>query len=254
MCNPSVTLFRVQLPLAPAVPRSGTCAAAPDFLICEAATTLAATHTDHGAVLTTPQLFERFDIKRMTASHPAMRRLRRQGHVASIHGNKHWPSADLLMDYLQEHPLPKRSRVIDAGCGWGLGGIFCAHRFKASVLAVDADEAVFPYLQAHAELNGVDIECHTGDFASIKRKKLADVTALIGTDICFWDEMVKPLYSLIERALDNGAKRALIVDPGRSPFFMLAEKCMRRHRAKVVTWESEEYPRISGSVLVVKNT
>jgi predicted nicotinamide N-methyase len=189
----------------------------------------------------------------MTASHPNMRRLRRQGHVASIHGNKHWPSADLLMDFLQQHPLPKRSRVIDAGCGWGLGGIFCAQQFKASVLAVDADDAVFPYLQAHAELNGVEVECHHGDFKSIRGKKLKDVDALIGTDICFWDEMVKPLYALIERALDAGAKRAVIVDPGRSPFYALAEKCARKHKAKLLDWESEEYPRISGSVLVVKN-
>lgn len=191
----------------------------------------------------------------MSASHPAMRRLRREGHVASIHGNKHWPSADLLMDFLLQHPLPKRSRVIDAGCGWGLGGIFCAKRFKASVLAVDADDAVFPYLEAHAELNGVDIKCHHGDFKSVRGKKLDGVTALIGTDICFWDEMVKPLRSLIDRALDAGAKRVAIVDPGRSPFYTLAEKCMKRHhKADLLDWESEEYPRISGSVLWIKGS
>jgi predicted nicotinamide N-methyase len=202
--------------------------------------------------LATPALFERFAIRRMTASHPDMRRLRNAGHVASIHGNKHWPSADLLMDFLQEHPLPKRSRVIDAGCGWGLGGIFCASRFKASVLAVDADPAVFPYLKAHAKLNDVEVETHEGDFKSVRGKKLDGVYALIGTDICFWDEMVKPLYKLIERSLDAGAKRAIIVDPGRAPFYALAEKCMKKHKAKVHEWESEAYPRISGSVLVVK--
>jgi predicted nicotinamide N-methyase len=203
--------------------------------------------------LPTPQLFERFDIQRMRASHPAMRRLRRQGHVASIHGNKNWPSADLLMDFLQKHPLPKRSRVVDAGCGWGLGGIFCARRFKSSVLAVDADEAVFPYLQAHAALNAVAIECHHGDFSSVRRNKLAGVDALIGTDICFWDEMIKPLHALIERALNNGAKRIAIVDPGRAPFFKLAEKCLTRHdKAKLLDWESAEYPQISGAVLWIK--
>ncbi len=201
----------------------------------------------------TPQLFERFNIQRMSASHPAMRKLRRDGHVASIHGNKHWPSADLLMDYLVQHPLPKRSRVIDVGCGWGLGGIFCAQRFKAKVLAVDADPAVFPYLKVHAALNGVDVECHEGDFKSVKGKRLDGVDAVVGTDICFWDEMVKPLYKVIERALDAGAKRAIIVDPGRSPFYALAEKCMKRHKAKLTDWQSEEYPQISGAILVVKN-
>jgi len=203
--------------------------------------------------LPTPQQFERFGIQRMTASHPAMRRLRRQGHVASIHGNKHWPSADLLMDFLSQHPLPKRSRVVDAGCGWGLSGIFCAHRFKSSVLAVDADEAVFPYLQAHAELNGVDIECHRGDFKSIRGKRLEGVDALVGTDICFWDEMVKPLSKLIERALDAGARRIAIADPGRAPFFELAEKCLIKYKGDLHDWESEEYPNITGAVLWLKN-
>jgi len=202
--------------------------------------------------LPTPQQFERFDIQRMTASHPAMRRLRRQGHVASIHGNKHWPSADLLMDFLSRHPLPKRSRVIDVGCGWGLSGIFCARRFKSSVLAVDADEAVFPYLQAHAELNDVSIECHRGDFKSIRGKRLEGVDAVVGTDICFWDEMVKPLFNLIQRALDAGARRVAIADPGRAPFFELAEKCLIRNKGDLHDWESEQYPQITGAVLWLK--
>ena len=108
--------------------------------------------------MASPKQFSRFKIDRMSASHPAMIKLRRDGHVASIHGNKHWPSADLLMDFLEQHPLPKRKRVIDVGCGWGLGGIYCAKTYKSNVLAVDADDAVFPYLKAHAELNAVKVK------------------------------------------------------------------------------------------------
>ena len=196
--------------------------------------------------------FERFDIHRMTADHPAMRKLKREGHVASIHGNKHWPSADLLMDFLEQHPLPKRKRVIDAGCGWGLGGIYCASTFKSKVLAVDADDAVFPYLAAHAELNDVKITTHHGDFKSVKGKLLDDVHTVIGTDICFWDELVKPLYKLLDRAIDAGARRIAIADPGRSPFYKLAEKMAKKHGADLIDWESEQYPRISGSVIHFK--
>ncbi|HSB96151.1 MAG TPA: methyltransferase [Spongiibacteraceae bacterium] len=197
--------------------------------------------------------FERFAIERMSASHPAMRKLRRDGHIASIHGNKHWPAADLLMDYFERHPIPKRKRVIDAGCGWGLGGIYCARTFKSSVFAVDADEAVFPYLQVHAELNGVDIEQHIGTFQSVKGKLLKDTYAVVGADICFWDEMVKPLHGLIKRALDAGAKRVAIADPGRSPFYKLTEKCAKKYGGELLEWQSEEYPEIDGFILEIRN-
>ena len=199
-----------------------------------------------------PKQFERFNIERMSPNHPNMRKLHRDGNIASIHGHKHWPSADLLMDFLEQHPLPKRKRVIDAGCGWGLGGIYCAKTFKSKVMAVDADDAVFPYLKAHAELNEVKINCHHGDFKSVKGKLLDDVHTVIGTDICFWDELTKPLYKLIDRALDAGAKRVAIVDPGRSPFFKLAEKCAKKHDAELIDWDSDKYPKIRGHVLYIK--
>lgn len=202
--------------------------------------------------MSSKQQFERFNIQRMAASHPEMRKLRRDGHVASIHGNKHWPSADLLMDFLEQHPLPKRKRVIDVGCGWGLGGIYCARTFKSKVTGVDADDAVFPFLHAHAQLNNVDVETHHGDFKSVKGKVLNDVHTVIGSDICFWDEMVKPLYKLIDRALDAGAKRIAIADPGRSPFYALAEKCAKKLDADLIDWTSEEYPQIDGAILYIK--
>ena len=194
---------------------------------------------------------ERFGIERLMAGHPAMRKLRDEGHIPSIHGNKHWPSADLLIDYLLQHPLKKKARVLDAGCGWGLGGIFCAKNFKAKVTAVDADDAVFPFLRAHAELNSVEITCLKKKFQSVKKSTLEDIDAIIGADICFWDEMVKPLLKLIDKAVDCGVKRVMIADPQRSPFFALAEKCKKRYGAELVEWRSEAYPRISGSILVI---
>lgn len=196
--------------------------------------------------------FERFGIQRMTASHPAMRKLKRDGHVASIHGNKHWPSADLLMDYFEQNPLPKRKRVIDAGCGWGLGGIYCARTFKSRVLGVDADDAVFPYLEAHAELNDVAIEPFNGTFQKVKGDVLNDVYAVIGADICFWDEMVRPLHGLVKRALEAGAKRVAIADPGRSPFFKLSEKCAKKYGGELLEWQSDDYPELDGFILEIR--
>lgn len=198
-----------------------------------------------------PVSLERFGIERLLAGHPAMRKLRDEGHIPSIHGTKHWPSADLLIDYLQQNPLKKRAHVLDAGCGWGIGGIYCAKNFKSKVTAVDADAAVFPFLQAHAELNGVNITTLQQKFQNVKKETLADVHAVIGADICFWDELVKPLLKLIDRALDAGVRRVLIADPERAPFFALAEKCIKRYDADLVDWRSAAYPRISGSILVI---
>ena len=181
-----------------------------------------------------------------------MVKLRREGNVASIHGNKHWPSADLLMDFLEQHPLPKKKRVIDVGCGWGLSGIYCAKTYQAKVTAVDADDAVFPYLHAHADLNDVKVATHHGDFKSVKGKVLDDVHTVIGTDICFWDELVKPLYNVIKRSLKAGAKRIVIVDPGRSPFLELAKKCEKKFGGELIDWTSEKYPKIDGYVLYIK--
>lgn len=197
---------------------------------------------------------ERFGVQRLHAAHPAMRRLRRQGNIPSIHGNKHWPSADLLMDYLLQHPLPKRSRVLDAGCGWGLGGIFCAKQFNCRVTALDADAAVFPYLQAHAELNGVKVTCHQELFQKVKAPLLEKIDTVIAADVCFWDELVKPLQKLIDRAIDNGVKRVVIADPEREPFFKLAERCIKRHCAELLDWRSERHPRVSGAILLIENS
>ncbi|MDX1734683.1 MAG: methyltransferase, partial [Halioglobus sp.] len=37
-------------------------------------------------------------------SHPAIKRVRRQGNTPSIHGNKFWDSSCLLIDYLHKNP------------------------------------------------------------------------------------------------------------------------------------------------------
>ena len=67
-----------------------------------------------------------FGLKILNAQHPGIRRLKREGHQAEIHGNKFWNSSYLIMNYLTANPLPKRTRVLEIGCGWGLLGLFCA--------------------------------------------------------------------------------------------------------------------------------
>lgn len=200
-----------------------------------------------------PAVRERYGVNRMLASHPAMRQLRRNGEIPSIHGNKNWPSADLLMDYLDAHRPRRGIKVIDVGCGWGLAGIYTAVRYRAQVTAVDADAAVFPYLCAHAELNGVTVTCRRSRFERITRQDLSQFDLLVATDVCFWDELVKPWQRLIKRALDGGVKRIVIADPSRAPFFELAEHCIERYDTELVDWRSSLYPRIGGSILNIRN-
>ncbi|MFT5793211.1 MAG: 2-polyprenyl-3-methyl-5-hydroxy-6-metoxy-1,4-benzoquinol methylase, partial [Saprospiraceae bacterium] len=80
-----------------------------------------------------------FGVKILNSNHTEIRRLKREGHVAELHGNKFWNSSFLIMDYLKKHPLKKGVRVLEIGCGWGLLGIFCARQFDAKVTGIDAD-------------------------------------------------------------------------------------------------------------------
>ena len=167
-----------------------------------------------------------YGIYLLTSQHRIIRRLRRVYHP-STHGNKAWRSSFLLMDYLLHNPLRPRARVMEVGCGWAPGGVFCATRFQAKVTGVDFDEDVFPFLQVTAALNNVEVEPLPADFTALDGGRLAGQQALIGSDICFWNKMVKPLGALVERALDSGVRRVVIADPGRPTFYELANRGAR---------------------------
>jgi predicted nicotinamide N-methyase len=164
----------------------------------------------------------------LSSSDPRMRALRRAGHVAEIHGNKAWNASFLLMEHLKRHPLPEGSRVLELGCGWGLLGMFCAKRFGCRVHGIDADAHVLPYLQLHAELNGVPLTAERRRFDQLTTARLGDFDAIVGADICFWDTLGRDLWNLIRRARKAGVGRILVADPGRPPFTELAERCEAR--------------------------
>lgn len=159
---------------------------------------------------------------------PRMRRLRRAGHVAEIHGNRLWNSSFLLMDYLKRHPLPAGSRVLELGCGRGLLGLFCAKRFGARVHGIDADPNVLPCLQLHAEVNGLTMTAERRTFDRLTGAFLGEFDLILGADICFWDDLGRQLRNLIRRARRGGAGRVMIADPGRPPFHDLVDSCMAR--------------------------
>ncbi|MFC6631890.1 class I SAM-dependent methyltransferase [Microbulbifer taiwanensis] len=200
--------------------------------------------------MTSPQLSRRlFGLTVRQNAHPDMRRLRRETGDASLHGNKFWKSSCLMMDYLKRHPLKKGARVLDLGCGWGLGGIFCAVQFDAKVTGLDADPSVFPFLHYHAELNGVSVDTWRCYYERVTKADLAGFDALIGTDICFWDKLENPLYNLTRRALQSGVKRVVLADPGRTPFVRLAVRAHEKLGAEFLNWQVTRPMKASGCIM-----
>ncbi|MFV8816236.1 class I SAM-dependent methyltransferase [Haliea sp. E17] len=192
-------------------------------------------------------------VRMPTASHPAIRRLKRQGYEPSIHGNKLWKSSALIIDYLKQNPPPDCRRVLDVGCGWGIAGIWCAKKLGAKVTSVDADPDVFPYLQAAADLNGVETTHLVSRFEKLSTKQLAKFDLMIAADVCFWDELVNPVTNLVNRAVKAGVKQILIADPERPPFFEIAERCAQKHCAEVVEWRTRGSVEASGAIMVLEN-
>lgn len=191
--------------------------------------------------------------KALTSTHPEVKKLKRQGIEAEIHGNKVWRSSYVIMDYFEDYPIPQGQKVMDVGCGWGLTGIYLAKRFDATVLGIDADENVKPFLDAQCKVNGVDIAFEKKKFQQIQKKDMAGYHTLVGADICFWDELIEPLFKMIKRAMNAGVKQVLIADPGRSPFWELVELCSDEFSGSMEITRNIQKPyRTSKEILVVK--
>lgn len=187
-----------------------------------------------------------------TSRHPEIRRLK-QRHATHLHGNKLWGAAWLLIDYIRRHPPALHSHILDVGCGWGLPGIYCASHYGAQVTAVDADPAVFPYLDLHAELNHVAISTVTTNFDRITEQQLAGFNWLIAADICFWDDMVDPVFDLAERACAAGIEKIIIADPQRPPFWEMAERCVEAFFAEIEPVEIKIPRKLQGALLIIEN-
>ncbi len=193
---------------------------------------------------------EELGVKRMTQKHPAIKKLKEK-HPTSIHGHKFWSSSYLLMDYLNDNPPSKDTRILEIGCGWGLTAIYCTKTFGCQVTGVDADPDVFPYLDAHAELNEVKIDKLCKKFQKLNVEILSQYDLIIGGDICFWDELNDILFKLFKRARKAGVKKAVIADPQRQPFIDLCARLDDHFTHEVWDWELPEPTPADGDILVV---
>lgn len=192
-----------------------------------------------------------YGIMTLESKHRLVRRLKKV-YTPSVHGHKTWSSSYLLMDYLLHHRLPgDKQPVMELGCGWGPASIFCATK-GARVTGLDMDEEVFPFLEVQAALNDVAIESKVGGFEGLRKKDLAAFEVLVGADICFWDELRDIHFKLIKRAMAAGVKDIIYADPGRAPFFELAERCSKSFKTHYCHWYAAEPERFEGYILHIR--
>lgn len=198
-----------------------------------------------------PNVYLAYGVYLLKSKHRLVNRLK-QYYQPSAHGHRTWQASFLLMDFLEHHPPARRSKVMDIGCGWSPVGVFCASHYKTEVTAVDKDKNVFPYMELLAALNDVSISQCVSKFERLTSKQLGKHQLVMGADICFWDEMVKPMSNLVNRALRGGTERVVIADPGRPTFYELVDLCNRRWDTELRTWYSLEPNRFSGEILEVR--
>ena len=193
-----------------------------------------------------------FGLKILNSNHAKVRQLKKEGYVAEIHGNKFWNSSFLIMSYLKKNRIPKKYKVLEIGCGWGLLGLFCAKEFGNKAHGIDADKNVLPYLQLHAELNGQKMFAERKNFNQLTVEYLSQFDIILGADICFWDEMAEQLLRLIGRAKKAGVRQVLIADPCRPPFTDLAMNCEQKfENVELVAKFLRRPVRASGEILIV---
>ncbi|GLS27411.1 class I SAM-dependent methyltransferase [Marinibactrum halimedae] len=188
----------------------------------------------------------------MRKKNPALRKLRKRLPPPSIHGHRVWSSSFLIMDYLKHYPIDDGAKVMDIGCGWGMLSVYCAKTYNAKVTAVDADRWVFPYLRVHAAMNQVKVKTKQEKYQKLKRKTLAKQDFIAGGDICFWDNLVEPLYKMIKKAVEEGVPYIIVADPGRPPFLRLAKRCKKKFGAELVPWRVDDPKTAAGYLMVIR--
>lgn len=186
-------------------------------------------------------------LKILKASHPQVQKIKRKQNGHTAHGNKVWRSCYALIDYLETHPVKAQSKVLEIGCGWGVAGMYLTKKQKAMVTGIDIDASVKDYFDLQNYINNCYQDFSQRGFESLSKEELGHYQYIIGSDICFWDELTGPLFQLICDANNVGVTNILIADPGRPPFWQLAELCAEQLKSEVITrrivepWKSEKY-------------
>lgn len=183
-------------------------------------------------------------------SHPLVRRLRKVAQP-SVYGHRTWSSSFLLIDWLQAHPLPADSRMLELGCGWAPVAVYCASQQGVKATGLDIDDQVFPFMDMLASANDTRVKALHASFEELTDKQLARFHTLAGADICFWDDLTDALMALFRRARQAGVQQIIVADPGRSTFARLCDECEQEwpQAFSHEHWYAVEPKRFEGQIL-----
>jgi predicted nicotinamide N-methyase len=172
--------------------------------------------------------------KYFTGAHPEIRKHFRQGNRPSEFGNKVWATSHVLLNYLDQEPFDLRGlRVLEIGCGWGLLGVYLAKKYKCNVTCSDLDKCVLPIVEMHAQLNNVNVQTRQSSFAGLTKEYLKNFDLIIGSEVCYSEEVAKEILELMERAFKAKVSRVLIGDPGRPDFSDCYRVCKEKYNSKI---------------------
>lgn len=173
-------------------------------------------------------------VKYHTASHPEVKKHYREGRRPLEFGNKVWATTLVVLNNLNNKENSfKNLKILEIGCGWGLLGIFLAKKYTCEVTASDFDENVMPLVDIQAKANDVDIETKVAGFSELTIGYLKNFDLVIGSEVCYSDEVATDLKKLIERSMIAGVKKIILADPGRPDFKELMKESMDFYQAEL---------------------
>ena len=181
-----------------------------------------------------------FGVTCLMPKHPKIKAIQKSQGEASIHGTKVWDASFVLMDFLEIDGLPESPKILDIGCGWGPLTCYLNKRHRARVISIDADDAVVPYLDLHANENGVNVHFWQTTIGELRVEDLRMADFIMGGDICFWDSLKLEWQALLKRAKKAGVKQVFLSDPGRSPFNELVDWADERFHVELWTHSIEK--------------
>lgn len=175
------------------------------------------------------------DLQYYTALHPEIKALYQAGGRPKEFGTKIWATSLILLDYIQPNPFNMRGlRVLEIGCGWGIIGVYLAKKFECQVTCSDIDPHVFPIVKIQARLNDVSIKTKQASFDKLSSSFLKNFDVIIGSEVCYSEEMAKGINQLIQNAFAANVQRILLADPGRPDFSDCYAYCEQRYKTDLL--------------------